>query len=151
MYIPRFVWVALVAVFVVVTAIVLLDILIETDEELVSATLHQLAADLQRGDVDAVVASISIDSPDLQREALQRMAQAEVHKATVKPNLETIVSKSRNGLVAKASFNGVLVLSDKLGMIDRQTVPRYFVVHLRKEDDRWRISRYEDLDPIKRR
>ena len=150
MNIPRVAWTALIVVAVVVLAIVFMDFLIVTDEELVATTLHELAADLQRNDVDAVVRHISINSPDLQHEAKVRLVQAEIHRATVKRNLKTIVSQSRDGLVAKASFNGVLVLSDKLGVLSEQSVPRYFVVYLRKEDGHWRISRYEDLDPIKR-
>jgi hypothetical protein len=140
----------LIAVAVVVLAIMLLDFLIVTDEELVAATMHQLAADLQRDDVHAVVAHISVNSPKLRDEARKQMARVEIDKATVKRNLRILVSKGPRGLVATAKFNGVLVLSDKLGMIEHQTVARFFVVYLRKEDGQWRISRYEDFDPIRR-
>jgi ketosteroid isomerase-like protein len=150
MYISRAVVFGLIAVVLVVLAVVLLDFLIVTEDELVRATVHQLAADLQRNDVDAVVAHISDQSPELQQEARKRLAQVTIDRATVKRNLETVVSQGPVGWVATAKFNGVLVLSDQMGLVNRQTVARYFVIYLRKEDGRWRVSRYEDLDPIRR-
>ena len=141
----------LMAVALIVLAIFAADWVIVTDEEQVAQTLHDLARAIAQNDPHAVVGLISVDSPELQREARLRMAQVVVQRATVKRNLEVQTGRARGGPVADARFNGVIVVTDKLGTVSNQTIARYFVVSLRKEEGRWRVSRYEDLDPIRRR
>jgi hypothetical protein len=142
---------ALLAVPVIILLCLLVDYLIVTEPERVSATLRQLARDLEANDVDAVVQHISSSSSALRDEARTGMAQFVVHKAVVKRNLEVTVGRDRMSPVAEARFNGVAVLSDRAGMVTQRTVARFFVVNLRKEGGQWRVSRYEDHDPIRRR
>lgn len=142
---------AIAAVLLLVVGAVLVDYLIVTEEELVADMLHNLATELEANDSAAVLQHISVNSSELRQQARRRLAQVVVHQAIVKRNLKVTVSTDRNPPVAVARFNAVFVLSDRQGMFSEQTVPRYLIVNLRKEDDQWRISRYEDLDPIKRR
>jgi hypothetical protein len=147
----RLILVGLLAAPLTILLILLADYLIVTEEELVGATLYRLARDLRANDAEAVVQHISPNSPGLREEARTRMGQVVVHKAVVKRNLEVTVSVARVPPVAEARFNGVIVLSDQTGMVTKRTLARFFIVNLRKEDGRWRIRHYEDLDPIKRR
>ena len=112
----------LMAVALIVLGIFTIDWLIVTDAEQVARTLHDLARAIEQNDPEAVVGLISADSPELQREARLRMAQVVVQRATVKRNLEVQTGRARGGPVAEARFNGVIVLSDKSGMVTNQTI-----------------------------
>jgi hypothetical protein len=147
----RFLWGALLAVPVGILLVLLADYLIITDEELVTATLHRLARDLEANDAEAVLEHISAASPQLRAEAKTQLGRFVFHSAVVKRNLDVTVSSDRTPPVAEARFNGVADVSDRVGLVTKARVARYFIVNLRKEDGRWRISRYEDLDPMKRR
>lgn len=139
------------AVIVVVLGFFLLDFLVVTEEERVETSLHELARAIEENNVAAVVQHIATGSTELRDEAAKRMDQFVVHSATVKRNLEVVVQPDEEPAVAEARFNGVLVLSDKTGMVSKRTFPRYFILRFQKEDGQWRVTGYEDLDPIKRR
>ena len=58
--------------------------------------------------------------------------------AVVKRNLEVDLHQTE----AEARFNGVIVASQRSGVVSNQPYPRFFVLKLRKEDGHWRVSQY---------
>jgi flagellar motor component MotA len=142
---------AMAAVGVILAAVLLVERLVVTETEEVEAMLHALARALERNDEATVLPYISSDSTQLRSEAKQQLAHVIVHSASIKRNLKVTIGSDRGAPLAKAEFNAVAVISDKHGVVAKQTIARYFVVHLRKEEGSWRVVRYEDLDPIKRR
>jgi hypothetical protein len=50
---------------------------------------------------------------------------------------------------AVATFNVVVVISDRSGLLNERHIPRFVSVTLRKEDDAWRVIDYQHQPPQK--
>ena len=145
-------WLAIACLVTVLLTISLLALehSVTTEVEQVENTLHSLADDLVRGDVPSILSHLSQHSDQLRREAEQKLPRVQIHKATIKRNLEISVAEARNELVAEAKFNAVLVVSARSGAVTNQTYPRFFVLNLRKEAGNWKVTKYEQHDPFQR-
>ena len=125
---------------------ILIERTVVTPREEVGSMLNALAADLESNDANAVVQHVSSTSKSLRDEAVRLLGEIVVDSAVVKRNLEVDVHQT----AAEARFNGVIVATDKSGVVRRQLYPRFFVLKLRKEDGQWRVSQYEHHPPHKR-
>lgn len=123
---------------------VCIERLVVTDREQVAATVKQIARDLTSNQPPQVIQHISQRAPELRQRAERLLPRAVIHEARVKRNLEIEVRPHRNPPLATARFNGLLVLSDKKGMVRNVRHPARFTVEFRKEGDVWRAYAYEE-------
>jgi hypothetical protein len=135
------------AMVVLTASMLLVERLVVTDVEQITAMLHGLSDDLSRNDHPAVLEHISVNSSELRRQAEQVLNQVEIESASIKRNLKVSVPPNRQSTVATASFNAVITASDRQSIVTDQPYPRFFILDLRKEDGRWRVTRYEHHDP----
>lgn len=123
-----------------------------TPREAVKATLHIIANDLERNDVEAIVQHISKGRVKLQEEARDRLEQVEVVEVKIKNNLKVDVVSQRGMDIAEAKFNCVIRLKARKsrlqGFLDeKRPIPQFFKVRFKQEDGAWRIRDYEMSDP----
>lgn len=138
---------ALSGVLVLTGVLLAVERLVVTDAEHVEATLHTIARDLEQNDSAAVLRHISEMAPEIRSEAERTLKWVQISEAKIKRNLSVQVHPNRNPPLAEASFNGVIVGGDVKGSIKNQRYARFFVVTFRREQDAWRVIRYEDKDP----
>ena len=123
-----------------------------TPREAVRATLHVIAEDLERNDVDAVVAHVSTGRQELQDEARRRLDQVEVVDVNIKRNLKVDVVSAKGMDVAEATFNCVFRLKPRASRFqdfldENRPIPQFFKVRFKLEDGNWRVRDYEMSDP----
>ena len=138
---------AMLAVIALTAGLLVLERIVVTQVEQVESTLHQIAAHLERNDVNAVVKMISEGAPELRNEARQKMGLIEISQVRIKNNLKVEIVKDQEPPVAEARFNAVIRGTDRLGQYGDQAYPRFFIVNLRLEDEQWRVRSYEVQDP----
>ena len=146
-----FLYGTIVAVVLAVSLLVLERTTI-TPREAVKATLHVIANDLERNDVEAVVRHISKGRVELQEEARERLEQVEVVEVKIKKNLKVDVVSQRGMEIAEAKFNCTLRLKPResrlQGFLDqKRPIPQFFKVRFKQEDGSWRVRDYEMSDP----
>lgn len=138
---------------VVITALMLvIERTTLTPREAVRATLHVIADDLERNDVEAVVAHVSSGRAELQEEARRRLDEIEVVDVDIKRNLKIDVLSAKGMDVAEATFNCVIRLKPKATryqdfLNDKRPIPRFLKVRFKLEDGDWRVRDYEMSDP----
>jgi hypothetical protein len=119
-----------------------------TDREAVRATLYQIAAELERNDLDAVLTHVSPKAKESIAEAQRILPQVKIHEVKIKPNLEIKVRRVGDLHIADATFNVVVVVSSKSPMLADQRIPRYVEVTLHEENGRWLVRDHKDDDPL---
>ena len=130
----------------VATLLVVSNVL-KSERRQVSATLDQIAKDVERNDVDAVLAHLHSSMLDVQRRAAKEMRRFDFDEVRIKRNLEIEVFPDESPPRAEASFNVVVVASDRSGLVNGRRVPRFMRVTFLKENQAWRVSAYEQDDP----
>jgi len=138
---------AMIGAALLVVGLVALERLIVTDREQVKQTLHGLADAIEADDLARVQAGISPQSMKIRADAQHYMRLLEIKEVNIKRDLAIAVSADQNPPMAKAEFHATFVGGDKLGRIENQRVPRFFVVTFRKEQGRWLVRKYEMHDP----
>ena len=127
-------------------AAVITERLVVTQREVIAAQIHQLASDLAANRKEAVFDFISDREPELERAASEFMGRATVKEARVKGNLQVEVFDQQG--IAKASFNGVLVLDSPRHSLNNYRHARKFSFSLRWEDGRWQLTDYSEANPL---
>lgn len=120
-----------------------------TPREEVRATLHLIAEDLQRNDVDAVLEHISAGKPKLRMDARAKMALVEILDVDIKRNLRVLLVEQRGMEIAEATFNATFRIRLKRGLSSdsARLYPQFLTVRFRREAAGWRIRAYELEDP----
>lgn len=119
--------------------------MVVTERELVRAALYEAAAALQANDRDALLALVADDSP--KRDELARyLGLIEVRRASIKNNLTIEINAKPRRPTAIAKFNAVIEANLREGT-GAGMYPRFLIIRLRKEGDRWLILDYEHRDP----
>ena len=113
----------------------------------VKTTLFQIARDVERNDVDAVLAHLHSGMSALRQRAANEMPMYKFEEVKIKQNLEIEVFADESPPRAVASFNVVVVVSDRSGFINGRRVPRFVQVTFVKQGNKWRISDYDHDDP----
>lgn len=137
----------LIAVLVVMVAAVILERVIETEREKVSATLHQIAREVERNDAQAATRHVHSSAPRLRQRATAEMQRWTFEQVSIKPNLKIDVYSHEDPPRAVAQFNVMVIVSDRVGLAESIRAPRFFTVTLLKEDGEWRVSAYAHYDP----
>ncbi|HUG70333.1 MAG TPA: hypothetical protein VMM76_21470 [Pirellulaceae bacterium] len=119
----------------------------KSDRQQVKTTLHQIARDVERNDVDAVLAHLHPRMTAVRHRAATEMPSYKFDEVKIKQNLEIEVFPTESPPRAVSSFNVVVVASDRSGLINNRRVPRFVQVTFLKVGDHWRISDYSHEDP----
>ena len=137
---------ALVAVVLATALLVTLSGLIVTDRETITATLAQIARDVQRNDLEAVLAHVHSKASEIRRRAELEFPAYEFREVRIQENLEIDVREFEASKTAEARFNVVVLLRDRRGLFQESRIPRFVVVSLEQEDQRWKVTDYRHSD-----
>jgi len=139
---------AMIAVVFATIGMLMLERIVVTPGEQIAATLQQLARDIQTNEPSLVFQHISATAEPLRNDAEMALERIEIHKVTVKSNLETEISA--NGEKATARFNASFDASAKSGLVNNQHAAWFFVVDFVKQQGRWLVTDYKRYDPLHR-
>jgi hypothetical protein len=139
---------AAIGVILLTIGLLLLERAAITQREAVTATLHVIASDLERNNVDAILDHVSEGRPKLRADVKQKMGLVEIINVDIKRNLKVEVSNERGMDIAEAQFNAVIRLRPLRGLSDEiRPAARFSTVRFKLEDGKWRIRDYEMSDP----
>lgn len=139
--------IALVAVVLLCGGLLALQRMVVTEAEKVEATLRQIARDVERNDLKALVEHVDSRVPQIRAQVESefpnyRFTKVEITRIRdIKVNLDHIPPQ------AIAEFSVVVSGTDAQGLLDDQSVPRFVVVTFHKENGRWRVYNYEHYEP----
>lgn len=136
-------WAAL-GTLALTAGLVALERAIVTTREEVAITLDMIADQMQRGAYDEVLGHIASESVSLRRTAERLLPQLEFHEVRVKRNLQLEIEDPQH---LTATFNAVMVVSERNGTADRQHVPSFFKVQFLREGDTWKVTDVMRSDP----
>lgn len=119
----------------------------KSERQQVKSTLFQIARDVEQNDLDAVLAHLHPSMSVLRQRAASEMPMYKFEEVKIKQNLKIEVFSDESPHRAVASFNVVVVASDRSGMINGRRVPRFVHVTFLRQGDHWRISDYDHEDP----
>jgi hypothetical protein len=142
----------MVAVILLTVGAVIMERMVVTDREQITATLHQIAALVERNDVDAAVDYAYSGTPEVRSAAEAELARYEFSDVDIKSNLEVEVFPDEKPPRAVAEFNVTAQLSTKGGQfqISDRRIPRYVEVTFYKEDNgAWRVGGYAHHEPTR--
>ena len=128
---------------------VLLEWVVVTEREEVEATLDGLAAAIEANDLERALSYVSpkvASAEKTRRRARWAMNRFEVREAKIR-NLEIKINRLTSPPSAKATFNGILSLTDRKGEYPYNTHPIGFTVEFRKEGDRWLLTKHTESVP----
>ncbi len=139
---------AIIAAIVLTIAAVLAERFIVTDREQVTQTLFDIAARVERNQVNETLQYAYPKTPAVRSQAAAELPLYRFSEVNIKSNLEVEVFPQRNPPMATAEFNVVVVLSTRDGLIANRRIPRYLEVTFYKDDDgQWRVGAYNHFDP----
>lgn len=118
-------------------AAVLLERWVETPREQVTATLLQIAADVESNDHDKALAHIHSARSQLLARGAQELSKYTFTRVDLKSHREITVDTGRSPPRAVAEFNVVVEIEQYGGPI-----PRLVTLTLYQEDGRWKIYDY---------
>ena len=139
---------AIVAVFALCGAALIVERVVVTDREAVVATLGQIARDLEQNNPSVVAAHIASTAPDLQQTTQSRLARVMIKKADVKGKPEVTIYSQGNVRFAEADLKGLVVGDDQKGFVQDFKYFRRFLVRFRHEDGAWKVYEYEEESPL---
>ena len=142
---------ALVVVFLLMVAGLVVERLVVTDREAIEATLLQIARDVQSNKMNAVVAHVYSGAPELKKKAESELPNYRFTECRV-TKIHTIeVDAKAQPRKAVAEFNVMASGSFKTDLGElTDTVPRWVRLHMvRDKDGRWNVQDYEHDDPTR--
>jgi hypothetical protein len=139
---------ALVGVVVLCAIVLGVQRLVVTDGERVLAALHQIAADVERNDLKAVLGHIHSRAKRILDEAESEFPRYRFKEVKITRIREVIAKPKFVPPQVIVQFSVVVTGSDAEGIIGEQPVPRYVEATFEKDDDGvWRVSHYEHFPP----
>jgi hypothetical protein len=110
-----------------------------TDREAIDAVLRQMAREVERNDLDAVLQHVHSQSPQIRARASAEFPQYQFESVSIKSNLQITVDQAKNPPEAVAKFNVLVVGSLRDQSIQHSRALRYVVVsHVSK--GRWPLA-----------
>lgn len=139
---------AMIVVLVLTFAALLLERSVVTDREKITATLHRIAALLERNAIDDALEYAHSGSPEVRDQAQNELPRYEFFDVKIKRNLKIDVSPEHVPPKAVAEFNVTVVASTRDGSLNNIRAPRFVkVVFLLDNDGTWRVAEYDHYDP----
>lgn len=122
---------------------------VETDREVVSRTLHEIAALVEANDDQAVLEFLHESAPMSRRKAEQNLNRYEFARVRIKQNLKVVVAPGQPKR-ATATFNAVAALThDAEGVRANQPVPHFLTVEMVQEAGRWYVTNFQHQTAIR--
>ena len=143
--------IALIGSVLLCGVLLLVERLVVTEAEQVDLILESIARAIQRNDLNDALQYISTSAPEVRESAKQRLPRMIISSATITSRIDVKVSRGKSRLTAVARFTARIVGNDKQGYVQDGHYVRFFIVRLRKEKGMWRVTDYEERDPITRR
>ena len=143
----RSVFYALMASLVLTGLLLALERAVETDREQIELTLHRIARDVERNDLEAVLRYVHSEAEWIRRQASDELPRYDFQEVNIKPNLRIRFESDKNPRKAVAEFNAVVVLSERSGFLKDSRIPRFVIVTFLQEGGAWRVANYEHHDP----
>jgi hypothetical protein len=138
---------ALAGVVLLAIAVLAIEQMVVTDREEVELVLFEIAAAVERNDIDAALLHISPDAPGVHR-ANTELRRITFREVDIKPNLEIEVFPDRTPPEAQTRFNVVVIADVGIGGgADRY--PRYVEATFVKEGERWVVRDYDHYEPTR--
>lgn len=139
--------IALVAVALLCGGLLGLQRIIVTEAEKVEATLRQIAGDVERNDVKALVEHVDTRAPQIRAQVESEFPKYRFTKVDITTIREIKVDLKHIPPEAIVEFNVIVAGTDAEGLLDGQSIPRYVIVTFHKENGRWRVFNYEHFEP----
>jgi hypothetical protein len=138
----------LIAIIFLCALVLGLQRFVVTDGEKVLATLHQIANDVERNDLEAVLKHIHSQSPRIRAEAESEFPRYRFKEVKITRIREVISEPKHVPPQVIVQFSVVVTGTDADGTIGEQPVPRYVEATFHKDDDGvWRVHHYEHFPP----
>ncbi|MEO2008221.1 MAG: hypothetical protein VB878_00870 [Pirellulaceae bacterium] len=109
--------------------------LVVTDREQITAQLEQIAADVQSGDVSAILAHVHSDAVETRERVQSDLRHYIVRTARITKIHEILVFRDRNPAESEIKLNAVVE-------VNQNRAPIAFELTLRWEDERWKVVAY---------
>jgi|CXWL01.1.fsa_nt_gi hypothetical protein len=135
------------AIITGVVGVLVVGRLWKSDRQQVKATLYQAARDVERNDLDSVLVHLHPSRSDIRQLAINELPLYKFESVKIKQNLEIEVFPDESPPRALASFNVVVVATDRSGVMSGRPVPRFVHVTFLKVGDDWRIADFDHGDP----
>lgn len=139
-------WIML-AVLVLTGIGLLVERLVETENERITATLDGAAAALESNDLNRVTAFLSPVANQSRSRAAQVLGMVEFRSVALRGLQIEEVNRLTSPPTVKARFTVVLGFRDRTGSIPYEHYVVGLVVGLRKEGDRWLVTDHIEEDP----
>lgn len=128
--------------------LIVADRVIETEEERIVDTIHQIAADVAKNDPRQLLSHIHPDATETRAQAESELPQYKLNSVRVKRNISVKLDLTEPPPEATVEFNVVVTGSDAGGMVGERQVPRFVRLRMRKDGDRWKVLNYRHADPL---
>jgi hypothetical protein len=141
---------AMLAAITLTFGAVIIERLVVTDREQITTTLHEIAAAVERNEIDTALTYAYSGSPEVRSHAAAELARYEFSQVDIKRNLEIEVYPGANPPRAVAEFNVTVQLSVRNTLYTNQRIPRWVQVTFYQEDDgAWRVGAYQHDEPTR--
>ena len=143
---PAFLYAAI-GVVLLAAGLVIVERSILTPREEVRAEIYAIAAALEANDTDAVLAHVSPTVPKLRERGARALGEVIIEQVKIKPNLKVQLAAGDPPTKATATFNVVVIGSQRRSGVSHQRGAWFFTVDLVKEGGDWRVVDYRQQDP----
>ena len=126
--------------------VVVVERVVVTDREAVDSVLRQAAREVERNDLAGVLRFVHAQAPEIRAQAEAEFPKYRFESVSIKNNLKITLNQPKNPTEAEATFNVMVIGSNREGTIEHRRVARYVIVTFRKESDAWKIFSYEHRD-----
>jgi hypothetical protein len=126
---------------------VMLERRVVTDREAVEATLREAARDVERNDLESLLARVHSESPQIRAQAAAEFPKYVFQSVSIKSNLQITFDQPSDPSEATATFNVLVIGRLREQSLESWRVPRFVIVTFRKQDGQWKVFSYEHQDP----
>jgi hypothetical protein len=135
------------AVIVLTILVIVIERVVVTDREEVDSVLRQAARAVEKNELAGVLRLIHPESPGMRAQAEAEFPKYKFESVSIKQNLKITLDQPGDANEAEATFNVMVIGSDRAGTMEHVRVPRYVIVKFRKDGDTWKAYSYEHHDP----
>jgi hypothetical protein len=134
--------------FLVVTAaFVALERFVETDREQIAKTLDLIVRDIVNNDLEAILNWVHPSDLETRKRAEAEFPRYDFKHVDIKNNLEVEIKRSDPPKEATATFNVVVVASDRNGILRDGRAPFSVELELKQVGDQWKVADYRYDNP----
>jgi hypothetical protein len=134
------------AIAAITVGLLFVEHFVQTDREVVSETLNQMAADLERNDLEAVLGHIHGSAPERREQAATAIPLFFFESIRIDRLHDVRIIGQGPSRKAIAEFNVTVVGRDREGTVDGSSVPRFVILTLQHDQGAWRVVDVEDHD-----